>query len=463
MSRFKQPVIALFAVLLLCGVAWELVHLFLDVGVVTKDKRGAYYLAEGGAWGFYLAAFAALFFSRLRSKHLAAFVLAGCLTLGIIACLARPVSSTDSARYNWDGIVQLAGIDPYRYAPIDPQLAHLRPNWLFASPVNNHCPAHYIRGGESGQANLTCTAINRPGVITIYPPVAQALFTAARLFVPASVRYLPTQLLGLAAVLIVTLLLLWALHKAGRNLAWAALWAWSPFVATEAINAGHIDTWAVVFMLAGTLLSLNRHSRWGGVAFGLGIATKFTPLLALLPLLKPRRWSIAFIAAAVTVATYIPHIIALGPDVLGYLPGYLKEEGYGGGGRSILLSQLLPGFWSTLAAIALLGAVAFWIYRRSEQADPWVGQVVIMGTALLLLSPKYGWYGLILLPLIIMSKRLEWLPLIAILVTIQLNQIENLPVTLLAGQLLLVLAVRIFRARRTRRVESDRLWQLLPQ
>lgn len=463
MSRFKQPALTLLAILLMCGVAGELAHLFLNVGVVTKERRDDYYLAEASAWGLYLAAFAALFYSRLRGKYLVALILVGCLALGVLACLSRPVSSTDSARYNWDGIVQLAGIDPYRYAPIDSHLAPLRPGWLFTSPVNGHCPDYYLRGGESGQANLTCTAINRPGVTTIYPPVAQALFTLARLFVPASVGYLPTQLLGLVAVLAVTALLLWALRKARRNLAWAALWAWSPFVATESVNAGHIDTWAVVFTLAGTLLVLHHHPRWGGVAFGFGIATKFTPLLALPPLLKPRRWSIAFIAAGVTVATYIPHLIALGPDVLGYLPGYLKEEGYGGGGRSILLSQFLPGFWSTLVALALLGLVTLIVYRRAERWDPWVGQVVILGTALLLLSPKYGWYGLILLPLIIMSERLEWLPLIGILVIIQLNEVDGLPEALLMGQLLLVAAVAILRNRHARLQERDRLWKLLPQ
>src|SRR5262249_58320109 len=43
-----------------------------------------------------------------------------------IALPAPPILSTDVARYVWDGRVQAAGVNPYRYVPADPQLAGLR-------------------------------------------------------------------------------------------------------------------------------------------------------------------------------------------------------------------------------------------------------------------------------------------------------------------------------------------------
>ena len=40
--------------------------------------------------------------------------------------LFAPPHSTDIYRYIWDGRVQADGINPYRYVPADPALAHLR-------------------------------------------------------------------------------------------------------------------------------------------------------------------------------------------------------------------------------------------------------------------------------------------------------------------------------------------------
>jgi len=44
---------------------------------------------------------------------------------------AAPQMSTDAYRYVWDGRVQVAGVDPYRYVPLDDHLARLRDPVLF--------------------------------------------------------------------------------------------------------------------------------------------------------------------------------------------------------------------------------------------------------------------------------------------------------------------------------------------
>ena len=82
----------------------------------------------------------------------------------IIVCLAMsavwrvpyqrvgPGPQDDVLRYVWDGRVQGAGINPYRYIPTDPHLAHLRDADIFPR-------------------------INRSSYApTIYPPAAQAIF-----------------------------------------------------------------------------------------------------------------------------------------------------------------------------------------------------------------------------------------------------------------------------------------------
>ena len=51
----------------------------------------------------------------------------------------------------------------------------------------------------------------------------------------------------------------------------------------------------------------------------------------------------AVTALATTIATYVPHVIAAGTLVLGFLPGYLNEEGFDDGqGRYAVLGLVLP-------------------------------------------------------------------------------------------------------------------------
>src|SRR3954470_13249322 len=76
---------------------------------------------------------AVVLFSRLRlaPRRAAVLVLGVSALLQLIALTAKPSSSDDDNRYVWDAKVQLAGVDPYRYPPAAPQLAHLRDGFLF--------------------------------------------------------------------------------------------------------------------------------------------------------------------------------------------------------------------------------------------------------------------------------------------------------------------------------------------
>ena len=141
---------------------------------------------------------------------------------------------------------------------------------------------------------------------------------------------------------------------------------------------------------------------------GLAIATKFLPVLVAPPLARRRPWVIAAAALGTVAVVYLPHVLAVGPAVVGYLPGYLNEEGYSGGTRSVLLSAVLPDSASTIVAVLALAVLAVVLALRSDPADPWSAQATMVGTALVVLSPHYGWYSLLLVPFIVMSRRWEW-------------------------------------------------------
>lgn len=331
--------------------------------------------------------------SRLRLTRRAAvlLVLGVGVALQLIAISTPPSTSDDDFRYVWDAKVQLSGTDPYRYAPTAPELAQLREPFLFGDAP---C-GHPIAGG--------CTSINRPDAHTIYPPVAEAAFVALRV---ASFGghggHLPLQLAGAAGALLVGWLLL------RRRPPWAAaLWAWCPVVVVEYGNNAHIDWLAVLLVV----LALGARSAVSaGALVGAAIAVKLYPVLVL-PSLMRRSWLAGLAAASVVVTVYVPHVIAVGSAVLGYLPGYLREEQYDSGGRLLLLSAALPHPFEVVVGVLVMGAVALWAWRYAG-GPPQRSAVVVTGVAFLVFTPSYGWYSGLLLALIALTGAVEWVPVV---------------------------------------------------
>src|SRR6516165_1141480 len=108
-------------------------------------------LLQGVAW----AAAAAVITRGVDGRSLTILTLGTAALLRVIALGAPIFLSDDINRYIWDGRVQAAGINPYRYVPTDPELAPLRDEIVFPNiNRNNYAP-------------------------TIYPPVAQMLFLLA--------------------------------------------------------------------------------------------------------------------------------------------------------------------------------------------------------------------------------------------------------------------------------------------
>jgi hypothetical protein len=115
-------------------------------------------------------------------------------------------------------------------------------------------------------------------------------------------------------------------------------------------------------------------------------------------------------AALVVALSYLPYVLASGASVVGYLPGYLEEERYDGGGdRYAVLRLVLPDSWAPYAAIASLGLVALLVLRHGDPDRPWQGALLVSGSLLLLFTPGYSWYALLVVALVAMDGRWEWL------------------------------------------------------
>jgi hypothetical protein len=352
---------------------------------------------------------------RVPVKASIVLVLAGSLAIGAAAMAGPPNTSTDSARYAWDGIVQNAGLSPYTYVPSDPALAELRTDWLFPAPVVGadgelECVGERIMTvKEPGTGDVLCTAINRAKVPTIYPPTSEIVFAGVRLLTGPDPEYWPMQLLGLVVSLGITVLLLRALVRSGRDPRWAALWGWSPLAATEGVTNSHIDIVGALLLLVASLLVARAKPWRGGIALGAAIAVKLIPVIGAPALLGRRPLKVIVASIAAFLLLYVPYVLADGIGVLGYLPGYLSEEGYESGTRFIMLSLVAPGTSALVLAAVLIALVGGLVWWKSNPADPWLGQVVMIGTVLLIVTPRYPWYALLLVPMIAMTGRWEWL------------------------------------------------------
>ena len=309
-------------------------------------------------------------------------ILAGALSMRLGLIFVEPYLSTDIYRYIWDGRVQAAGINPYRYMPVAPELSHLRDAAIFPS-------------------------INRPDTaVTIYPPMAQAIFLALTRF-GESVLAMKLGLLAFEAATVA--LLIGLLHRLGRPLTGVVAYAWHPLPIWEIAGSGHIDIAMCALLMAGLLMFLRGRTLLAGVAVTLGALVKPTALLALPVFWRPWSWRLPLAVMATAFLAYLPYL-SVGSGVVGYLWGYIEEEGLASGRGFNLLRLMepftgyLPGavrVYAAIAALAMIGlaiAVAFRKDRSAETAVASLGWLLV--AFLILASPHYPWYFLVLVPLL---------------------------------------------------------------
>lgn len=330
----------------------------------------------------------------LAGRQATVLVLGVGAVFSIIAMTHPPATSDDDFRYIWNAKVQLAGIDPYRYAPSAPELRELREPLLFGAPGEY---PHRIEGGS--------TPINRPNVRTVYPPVAEGAFTAMRLVsFGGHGNHLPLQLTAALGALAIGWLLL------RRGPPWrAALWAWCPVTIVEFANNAHIDWLGVLLVVLA--LSYARTTIGRGVLAGAATAVKLYPALVL-PALMRRDWRVALVAVATVALVYVPHVLAVGPDVIGYLPGYLQENKYDSGRNLLLLGPVLGDSAAKVVGVVALVAVALWAWLRSAPGRPEDAALLVVGVAFLVTTPVFGWYAALLLALVALTGALEWVPIV---------------------------------------------------
>ena len=312
------------------------------------------------------------------------FVLVLCVgaLLRLALLWETPKLSDDIYRYVWDGRVQAAGINPYRYIPADPHLAFLRDGAIYP---------HINR---------------RDYAPTIYPPMTQMIFRAFHQ-VTGSITGFKVCLLAFEAMTI------WALAQLltsfGLPRERVLLYAWNPLVVWEFSGSGHIDAAMIAFVALALFARRGGRDVLTGVLLGAAVLTKFYPIVLLPALYRRWDWKMPLAALTTFCLGYIPYLSA-GRQVAGFLSTYADEEGIRSGRYFLLLLvRLICGGAEIPASVYLLFVVAVLAVIAGRALFLWneddggfllsAGLVAIAFT--FLLSPQFAWYWSWIIPFLV--------------------------------------------------------------
>ena len=344
------------------------------------DAFVACVLLEGG---LYVGAL--ILIRRTAPPRAFALILIAAVVVRIIAAASPVFLSTDIFRYVWDGRVQAAGINPYRYVPNDPALTALRDTAIWPN-INRATKAH-----------------------TIYPPVAQWIYLAAQL--GGSNRFaMKTVMLLLETIGIFALYRV--VRACGQPRERLLAYVWHPLPIWEIAGSGHIDAALVAFIsLALWAWTAGRQSLVG-VALAAATLVKFFPLI-----LAPGLWGRAswwrrdfrlpLVMATLIPLAYVPYL-GIGLGVFGYLPGYAREEQLGSGSGLWLLDavhRLMP--LSSGSYFAAGGVLIVCLAIRCFASEPTklFGRIRDLAIAFtFFVSPHYAWYFVWLIPLLTVTS-----------------------------------------------------------
>jgi hypothetical protein len=321
---------------------------------------------------------------RVPSRQaLLAAILAMAALLRVSVLFFPPYLSDDIYRYVWDGRVQAAGINPYRFVPADQQLTRLRDPLIYPH-INRR---DYAR--------------------TIYPPLAQAIFLVVTRLSEA-VTWMKLVMVGFEAIAIWLLLRLLATWRLPPER--VLIYAWHPLAIWEIAGSGHVEAVVIALLALALWFRSGDRKAFTGAALAGAALIKLFPALLLAPFYRRWDWKMPLAFAGTFLLAYLPYA-SVGSGAIGFLPGYLREEGllHGWGIFPLAVAVRLLGLPESSGKLYLLCAVAALIVialsqilrRTEDRGDRFVADALVLALAFtVLLSPHYPWYFLWLVPML---------------------------------------------------------------
>lgn len=352
---------------LLIGLLWVLTNIAPEGTGWLSGKAvftGLYMLA-----GIVLVLTVQLLWHTRPTGWVTAWIIGAGLVMRFVCFVEPSGHESDFYRYLWDGAVTGHGYNPYTIRPEDALLDRAGD-----------------RLGDPGLAALAERArpvlanVNHKRLLTIYPPVAQAVFALAYWLAPFSPTGLRAVFLGFDTAALAMLLLV--LRRLDRPLHQAAIYWWNPILVTEFYFEIHMDAVVITLVLLAVVALMWRWRRSAFVLLGLAAGAKLWPV-ALAPLLlrqqarSARQWLTGMLLLGVTATVVLWPLLETWPR----------------GQRSGLTSYTLQ--WSNNAGL----------YSALEAGTLWLVKSHILSLEIAQPAPRYICAGLWLAWLVMLTRR----------------------------------------------------------
>ncbi|MEH6447748.1 MAG: glycosyltransferase 87 family protein [Oleispira sp.] len=310
------------------------------------------------------------------------------VSLGIVLrLLLIPIdsyTSSDTARYLFDGKLAYEGIDPYQTAHDAPELDALKQEW---GPPEEH--AKYV---------------------TLYPPLALSLFaiSASDGIENATLTWKLITAISSILTLIIAASLLSSLHRQH----YLPLIALSPLLILESGVGAHLDTVSAFATALIVFFLWHKKPIWLGISIAIGTAIKLLPLALLMPIFLlavfKRKFSFAFITTFSTLLSLIiiyGATFALGFKPIGSIGVFFQKWRFGSPLftylETLFNGQVLLIVILSLFAIGLLLIAAYLFFSKENNTDKLLSGMQFVMTLPLILTPViFPWY---LMPLAVLA------------------------------------------------------------
>lgn len=435
--------------------------------------------------------------SKLRREHIASdqdlakrscnlkspltLILLFSLIFRVLLIFSTPVHESDFYRYLWDGKVATHSINPYRFEPGALKLHEqgITTPYLDANTGVTWRGRVFNSDEKSQLEKLTQLRDDHPvlhervshqAVPTIYPPVAQAVFSLSAALFGDSLIGLKVLLLIFDALIIAVMIQI--LHKLELNPAWVIVYAWSPLVLKEFANSAHYDAIPLFFTLLAIYTALKATRFVSPLATGndernanrtlstatslaLGTLAKFFSVILLPVLIPPRlnHWRSYLLFSSIIFIAYLPFFFWSDTGIRQVFAGlgvYNQHWQYNAGLFALIQQSLsllyTPSQASLLPAKILVALILIAILCRqtfgqnsgknfTPTSDPagenqrLLHRCFVMIAALFILSPTaFPWYYTWVMPFLCVFPSRSWIMLSWLLPLSYLDFHQNLSI-----------------------------------
>lgn len=354
----------------------------------------------------YTIIFALYLFAVIKVKYLSPgrrnliVIFSASLIFRLILLPGIPIHENDIYRYIWEGKVFAAGINPYKYPPVQasvmPSSADEKQDFKTLKAIRDADPGSYRR-------------ISYKDVPAVYPPLTQTVFALSALLAPGALWFMKALFVMLDMGVIIFIYLI--LTRLRQNPLYIIIYSWNPLVLKEFANSGHYDALAVFFVMAFVYFLIREKYTFSSVLLGLGILSKFYPLIFAPLFLLKKKYGAFLTSLAVAAAGYAPFFFwgNTGPmTVFKGLGTYARHWSVNGFIFELISSILLlfrehPEIISKIICGSIFTAV--WIYLFFKKQDI-IEKMFRSLTALFLLSPVGDpWYLCWVMPFICIYRK----------------------------------------------------------